>query len=548
MLASQAHFLLRQATRAGGPAGVWTAVALACAACVPTGATAQEATAINIASSIRIVPRVSVTETMTNNVRQASANAQSEFITQVSPGIRISSTGGKIRGSLDYSLTEAFYANNTSGRRSINNLSANGTVEAVDNFAFVDISGNVGRQAVSAFGVPVGGGELSGGNSTETSVFRLSPYLKGRFGEFAEYQARYTLVSSSSNGATSSDTSQRGLDINLTGGRGGRGITWSAALSRQTTDFDAGRSTNSSAVNLRLQYALNATWATYLRLGRESNDFAVAGGQSSDSIALGGSWNPNPELTVNIDRDNRGFTGIGINWAPSRISSLSVTREGRIYGATHSVALAYRTPLTAWTFSDSRSATSSPTSGPGFQTVSLYDLLTSQFAATESDPIKREQYDTFLQANGIKPGQTAVTGFLTNTLALQRSQQASVALFGTRSTLTMVLSRSSNTKLDTLSTAVDDFVTSNVVVQNGFNVNYAYRLTNRSSLTLGAARQASSGGNGVAGTSTKTFNVNLSHRLTREASATLGARRVIFDSATTPFTETAVTGSVQVQF
>lgn len=512
------------------------------------GAIAQEAAALNIASSIRIVPRVSVTETVTNNVRQASANRESEFITEVSPGIRISSTGGKIRGSLDYSLTEAIYANNTSGRRSINNLAANGTVEAVDNFAFIDVAGNVGRQAISAFGAPVGGGTLSGGNSTETSVFRLSPHLKGRFGEFADYVARYTLVSSSSNGATSSDTGQRALNVSLNGGRSSRGITWSADLSRETTDFDAGRSTNSSAVNLRLQYALDRTWATYLRLGHESNDFAVAAGQSSSSMALGGSWTPNPELTVNLDRDNRGFTGVGVNWAPSRVTSLSVTREGRIYGATHSIALAYRTPLTAWTFSDSRSATASPSSGPGFQTVSLYDLLTAQYAATESDPVKREQYDTFLQANGIKPGQTAVTGFLTNTLALQRSQQASLAVFGTRSTLTMVLSRSSNTKLDTLSTAVDDFLTSNVVVQNGFNVNYAYRLTNRASLTLSAARQASSGNNGVAGTSTKTFNVNLSHRLTRDASASLGARRVIFDSATTPYTETAVTGGVQVQF
>lgn len=509
---------------------------------------AQDIPALNIASRITIVPRVSVTETVTDNVRLTNTNKQSEFITQVSPGISIRSTGGRIRGSLDYSLTEVLYAKGTGGRQSINNLTANGTVEAVDNWAFIDISGNVGRQAISAFGVPAGNGELAGGNSAETSVFRLSPYLKGRIGEFVEYDARYTLVSSSSNGATSSDTDQRALSLSLTGGRGGRGITWSADLRRQSTDFDAGRSTTSSVANLRLQYALNSTWGTYLRLGHESNDFSVAGGQSSDSMALGASWTPNPELTVNLDRDNRGFTGVGINWAPSRRTSISVTREGRIYGATHSIALAYRTPLTAWTFSDTRSTTSSPTSGPGFQTVSLYDLLTSQFASAESDPVKREQYDAFLLANGIKPGLTAVSGFLSSTLALQRSQQASFALFGARSTLTMVLSRTSNTKLDTLSTAVDDFLTSSVVVQNGFNVNYAYRLTARSSLTMAATRQASSGNNGVAGTSSKSFKVNLSTQLTRETSATLGARRVIFDSVTTPYTETAVTGTVQVQF
>lgn len=524
-------------------------LALACGFSMPVVTQAQEAASpLNIASRITIVPRVSVTETVTDNGRLSSTNKRFELITQVSPGIRIASTGGLIRGTLDYSLTEVLYANNSSGNRSVNNLSANGTVEAVDNWAFVDLAGNVGRQAVSAFGAPAGTGELASGNSTETSVFRLSPYLKGRFGEIAQYEARYTLVSSSSNGATSSDTDQRGLNLSLTGGRGGRGITWSAHFSRQSTDFDAGRSTTSSVANLHLQYALNSTWATYLRLGHETNDFAVAGGQSSDSIALGGSWTPNPELTVNLDQDNRGFTGVGINWAPSRRTSLSITREGRIYGATHTVALAYRTPLTAWTFSDTRSTTFSPAAGPGFQTVSLYDLLTGQFAATESDPVKREQYDTFLLANGIKPGMTAVSGFLSSSLALQRSQQVSFALFGARSTLTMVLSRSSHSKLDTLSTAVDDFLTSSVVVQNGFNVNYVYRLTNRASLTMAAGRQSSTGNNGVAGTATKTFNVNLSTQLTRETTATLGARRVIFDSVTTPYTETAVTGTVQVQF
>jgi uncharacterized protein (PEP-CTERM system associated) len=186
--------------------------------------------------------------------------------------------------------------------------------------------------------------------------------------------------------------------------------------------------------------------------------------------------------------------------------------------------------------------------GPGLQSVSLYDLLTNQFAATETDPIKREQYDAFLLANGIRPGLTAVGGFLSSTLSLQQSRQMSFALFGARSTLTMVVSRSQNTKLDTLSTAVDDFITSSVVSQNGLSANYAYRLTPRTTLSLAASRQSSSGNNGVAGTSLRSFNLNLSTQLTREASASVGARRVLFDSATNPYSETAVTGTVQVQF
>ena len=178
----------------------------------------------------------------------------------------------------------------------------------------------------------------------------------------------------------------------------------------------------------------------------------------------------------------------------------------------------------------------------------MYDLLTGQFAASEADTVKREQYDAFLLANGIKPGITAVGGFLSSSVSLQRSQQLSFALFGARSTLSMVATRSQNTKLDTLSTGVDDFLTSNAVVQNGLSANLSHRLTPRSVLSLVASRQVSSGSGGVAGTTSKSFNVNLSTQLTRETSASVGARRVLFDSSTTPYSETAITGNLLVQF
>jgi len=63
-----------------------------------------------------------------------------------------------------------------------------------------------------------------------------------------------------------------------------------------------------------------------------------------------------------------------------------------------------------------------------------------------------------------------------------------------------------------------------------------------------AARQNASGSLGQAGTSTTSVNVNLSTRLTKDATASIGARRIVFDSSTTPYTETAVLGNVNVQF
>ncbi len=190
-----------------------------------TLAVAQEAApALNLASSISIVPRISVTETFTNNVRLDNVNKRSELITQISPGIRVSSTGSRIRGSVDYSLTELLYANNTTGRQSQNNLNASGTVEAVDNWAFLDFSGNIAQQSISAFGTPSSGGILAGGNSTETSVFRLSPYVRGRLAGVADYEARYSITNSSTAAAAVGDVDQRDASVRLNGGQSRFGL------------------------------------------------------------------------------------------------------------------------------------------------------------------------------------------------------------------------------------------------------------------------------------------------------------------------------------
>lgn len=511
-------------------------------------ALAQDMPAAGVAPRMSIVPRVSVIETYSNNALLDNANRRSDFVSEFGPGIRISSTGGRIRGSLDYALHEIIYANNSRSRQSQNSLNATATADIVDNWLSIDLNGNVGQQAISAFKTPGSGGVLPAGNSTETSVFRVSPHVRGRLANMVDYDARYSVSSTSNGSAAVADSSQRDAAIKLSAGQPSHGLSWAFDGTHQAVDYSTGRATSSSLLNARLQYALSEHWASYAKLGHENNDYAAVNTRQGNFTAVGVAWTPAPDLKASLDRDSRGFTGLGINWAPSNRTSVVVTREGRLYGSTHNVALAYRTPSTAWTFSDSRSAVSSPAGGPGFQTVSLYDLLSGQFAATEPDLVKREQYNAFLQANGITPGLTAVSGFLSSSLSLQRTQQLSFALFGARSTVSLAANRSQNTRLDTLTTAVDDFVTSNVVVQNGLTANYSYRLTGKSIVSLLLSRQVTSGSAGVAGTSLKSFNVNLSTQLTRETSASLGARRVVYDNITVPYSETAITGNLLVQF
>lgn len=513
---------------------------------VATAGHAQTALDVGTSGRIVVVPRISVTETFTNNVGLSSTNRQSELITQISPGIRISSQGGRITGTVDYSLSELLYARNSSGRRSENQLNASGKVEVIDKTGYIDFSGVVSQQAISAFGSPTNSAALLNGNSTETAVFRISPNIRGRLGDVAQYDARYSLITSRSGATTTSDvnSSELSLQLGSSGGRAG----WTLALNRQTADFSAGRSTESQRIDGQLNFPFTPQWGAFVRVGHESNDFTGGVSRNSDFTALGLNWTPNEELRLSVDQDSRGSTGIVARWTPSKRTSVSVVREQRLYGDTHSIALAYRTPNTAWTFSDSRSAVTNPGQITGAAAPSLYDILFGQFITVEPDPIKRDQYDSFLRANGIVPNATAVGGFLTSSLSLQRQQQLSFALFGARSTLSIIGTRSSNSRLNSGATGPDDFATAGVVSQNGLSANYSYRLTARSLLSVIAARQSSSGSLGVAGTSSRSMNVNLSSSLTRDTSASISARRVVFDSATAPYTETAVTGSLSVQF
>ena len=497
---------------------------------------------------ISIVPRISVAETYTNNVSLSSTSKQAELITEISPGIRLTSNGGRIKGSLDYSLTEQVYARGTSGRRSQNALNAVGSIEAVDNWAFVDVSGTIGQQSISAFGAPVGDGTAVNGNSTETTVFRLSPYVRGRFGSQAEYEARYSLTSSSSRSAAVSDVDSRELSLRLNGSGSRRGAGWSLSANRQTIDFSSSRSTSSQRINGELNYPFSDRWGTYVRASHESNDYVAATTQSLNFTALGLTFTPNDEAQFSIDHDTGGATGLTIKWAPSKRTSVLVTRERRLFGETQNIALTYRTSNTAWTFSDTRGTVTSTSLSTGAAPSSLYDLLLAQFSAGEADAVKREQYGAFLQANGIKPAATAIGGFLTSALSLQNQQQVSFALFGARNTISLTASRSSNTRLDTSSVAIDDLSTNSEVRQNGLIVNFSHRFTPNSTLNVVAARQNASGSAGQTGTSTKSIHVNMSTRLTKDATASIGTRRIVFDSATAPYTETAVTGSLNVQF
>ncbi len=475
--------------------------------------------------SFSVVPRLSVSERYTNNVDLQSSGKQAEFVTQISPGISIRSAAGRIKGSFDYSLNELVYARNSQGRQSQNSLTSSGVVEAVDNWAFIDFSGAISQQAVSAFGTQSNNTSTVNGNSSETSIYRLSPYLRGRLGGSVDYEARYSWSATRSGLATASDVKTKDASVKLNGSTRASAIGWSVEATSQDVNYSLGRVIAADRLGGTLTYLINPQLNVYLSGARESNNYTTFAKESHSS------------------------TGVGLNWSISERSKLAAKLDQRSFGKSHSVSFEHRTALTAWKFSDSRNVSTSPVQSGSTSIGALGDLLFSQFAALEPDPLKRaELVNKYLQDNGLSSDTRVISNFLASSVSLQRRQDASVALLGVRDTVSFSLTRGSNSKLDGLVTAVDDFSTSAVIHQSGASISYAHRLTSDSALNVVASRQNTSGTGGQQSTSLRSIDVRLSGKLGLQTSASIGARRVVFDSATVPYTETSVTGNLNVQF
>jgi uncharacterized protein (PEP-CTERM system associated) len=475
---------------------------------------------------VAIVPRVSITETLTDNVSLATNGRQSEQITEVSPGIRITRDTGLVKAYFDYAVNGRVYAQNTAPTTLQNALTAFGSVEAVNNWAFVDFSGSISRQSISAFGPQSSGSSNINSNQTEYSTFRVSPYVRGKFGSAVDYEARYGVTTSSSQSSLVSDVTTRDGLIRLSGRGSGSRLGWSLDAGQQNVSYGgAGRATESANLTGQLSYAVAPKLNISLTAGQEANNFST------------------------FDRQTYATYGGGIGWAPLDATKLSASRQTHSFGQSHSLGFEHRTAKTAWRLSDSQSVSSSP-SQPGVMNLgSVYDLFFEQFASIEPDLVKRAALvNNFLQVTGINPNTIVVNGVLTSAVSLQRRQDLSIALLGLRGTLTFLANRSESSRLDTISSVRDDLSNSSLLRQNGLSASYAHRLTPITAVNLLVSSQQSSASTGLLESTMKSVNLSMSTRVGPHSTATVSARRVVFDSQTTPYTESAITGTLSVQF
>lgn len=472
------------------------------------------------------VPRITVAETLTDNVAPASGIKRSDQVTEIAPGLRFDSFGPRLNFHLDYQLRQLVYAQESGRRNTQNHLNAFGTLEAVDKWLYLDVAGVIAQQEVSPFGLQSASTVNVNPNRVETTSVRVSPYIKGSFAGAADYELRYNRSATRSSSALVSDVDTEEWTGTLKGPTPLAALDWALEGSHKNIDYQSGRDVDADRFRGLLAYRLHPEFRVSVSAGQEANNFASANRQTHDTY------------------------GYGFDWQPSERTRISAFREKRFFGYGHTISATHRTPLTALQFVDTRDVSILP---GRFNTVgfgSIHDLLSAQLISSIPDPVERTRYvDSLLQQFGISPDVQVTRSFFSSRVSAERRQELSYTLQGKRNILTLAVGRTERERLDSSASAGDIFATVRDIRQRGYSINFGHRLTPLTTLNALAAQQNSSGvGNGLH-TQLRSLHVGVTTQLGPNTTASLGVRRALFDSNTgLSYGEKALIGSITARF
>lgn len=478
------------------------------------------------ARALSLVPSLTVTESITDNLRLAAAGKSAEAITQLTAALRLSSRSGRVQGNLDYALNGYVYTKDTSASSAQNSLSGNVRIDVVENWLSVTSNAQIGQQTVSAFGTQSSNAGLAGGNTTEVRSWQISPVVHGRLSPTIDYQASatYGIVRTGAAASLGSvDTISAAASVNSDKSEA---LGWTASLSHRQSDYAASASTELDTAQAALNYRPMHDVLLTASVGRERTNYSPAVKSSTST------W------------------GVSASWIPSTRTKLSANYDHRFFGTGYRLVAEHRFPLSSLRIVSSQDISDASTQpGRSGALGSAYDYFFGQLAAAEPDPAKRDlMVQDILQKNGFSPGAAVAPGFLASGATVQRRTEVSYILQSLRSTLAFnaALSRSSRDGL--LAGGIDDLLASNVIHQRIFGLNFGHRLTPTTGISLDLSRQSTLGATAAQSTTLRTLRLGLTTSLGPRMNASLTARHVVFDSSVQPYTENALIAAFGIRF
>jgi uncharacterized protein (PEP-CTERM system associated) len=411
----------------------------------------------------RILPRLSVIETYSDNVRfQPKGLEQQDLVTQINPGLVVTGVGRRYSVNIDYTMNNLIYANLSNFNRIRHQLNAVGTAELVKDFLFLDGRAVMTQQNATLFGPQAINNVNITGNRANVNVYNISPYIRHRFQDFATTELRYTrnMVSSSSNALFNSQAD--GYQASLNSGTAFRNFQWGLNYSNQQVHYErTNRTVEFERSIASLRYMVTSQFGLTATGGYERNTFISIRGSPSS-----------PTWTA------------GFIWQPSQRTSVAFNAGQRFYGDTYSALASHRTRMTVWDLSyDENITTFNQQAGMGGGSAigtSLAQLLAAQNPGMSPELV--QQNASALLALGLQGSFFDPNNFFSNRLFLQKRLQASVAMNGSRNTLMLRVfdmrrKAFSPEEVDVGIVGLGNAALLNNTRQSGVNALWSYRLS-----------------------------------------------------------------------
>ncbi|MFY7863776.1 TIGR03016 family PEP-CTERM system-associated outer membrane protein [Roseateles sp.] len=474
-------------------------------------------------AGLRVQPRVSLTQTWTDNLSLQERAKDQALISMVAPGLTVNSNSGRLRGSLDYALNGLIYTKTERANNVQHALSANASLELIDRHFFVDVRASYGQQQASAFGQQTSAeNAIRNPNSSDVANLIVTPSWRGRLADFARWEAKASATETRVKNSAVGDSRQADLSLRADGIATGP-LSWWSAVSSQRANASSGIDNVRSSATAGLSYRPDIEFSIGVNAGLERSDLKTGAAKSGPTAGFNAVWTPTPRTSFQGDYQRHD------------------------YGDSHSLSLNHRFQRSSIRFMDSTSVSQGLSSGAGGQ-LTNYQLYFFQFESLYPDPVVRDaKVRQFLQETGRSPNAQANSGFLSSSPSLQRRQELSASWQGLRASATATLNQSASSRIGGQVPGQGDLSQSSKVVQRGASASFSYRLTPDSSANLAISEQQTRGD--LASQSTTLRNVNLSWngRLGQKGSLNIGTRYSLFEG-TLPYRENAVFATLVHQF
>jgi uncharacterized protein (PEP-CTERM system associated) len=367
------------------------------------------------AATWEVIPTLSVRETYTDNLFLApEAAMQSEWTTQLVPGISIRAGGARLRFDAWYAPEIVSYAERTSEDEVYHRGSASGNVELAEKLLFLDAGAKIDQYNVSLQGPLTISNVNVTGNRATAATYYLSPYLKRDIGSVASAEARFTYSAWRSDDAqqTLPENDASRVDLRLTNGPGYKLLTWEAAYAGESIRYETQQETITQVFTLSARRLITPTVGLLAQAGYESFDTGLPEALQEQRYSAGFEWTPTPR------------------------TRLAATAGRRLDDETYSFDFRHRTRLTTWSATYKEDVTTSRSEFFLPQTASTAGALDPLFQSQYPDPAARQKaVEAFIARTGLPPSLNAPLNFFSDQLFVQKRWLASVALQGIRNSL-----------------------------------------------------------------------------------------------------------------